>query len=125
MCNNKLRHLCHRVVILAILCAAHANAESLIDPTQPPNAVSGIKGTHGASSLPRWVLNTIVIATDRRVATINGKRVVVGDQISGATVLAIEPSWVKLQLVKSSRTLTLQLLPNEFKRMAETDPDEN
>jgi len=88
--------------------------EGLIDPTQPP-------GVHlpgkiaGTKSAPQWVLTSTLIAPARRLATINGKTVSVGERIGGARVMRIEPARVSLR--KGTRQIVVQLSPRDFKRM--------
>lgn len=106
------------VILLAVIGYGYAHAEILPDPTQPPGVVGNSKVEQYKKTQPRWMLTSILIAAERRTATINGKRIAVGDDINGATVLVIEPSQVILQPKKSKHTLTLQLLPRDFKRMA-------
>ena len=75
---------------------ALARADELIDPTRPPDIVplsagdlSGFGGT--------FVLNSILISPQRRVAIVNGVRVKEGDQVDGAEVLEIFRSGVRLK----------------------------
>lgn len=125
MSKSNVNFLRYGVIFLAVGMLGRGVAETLGDPTQPPNTTSLSPGQRTAKPLPRWSLTATFIASDRRVATINGKRVTVGEQIGGATVLAIEPSWVSLQAPNSRKTLTVQLLPKEFKRMVQREADEN
>ncbi len=108
-------------IFLAVLAGRTVYAEILSDPTLPPGGESSHKGSQHVTVQPRWMLTAILIATERRTATINGKRVDVGDDINGARVLAIEPNQVTLQPAKNNKTVNLQLLPNDFKRMAGKD----
>ena len=93
----------------------HVSAFSaqLSDPTRPPDRYPGAAG-HGTKAAPVWILSSTLIAPTRRLATINGKTVEVGDRIRGAEVLRIEPAQVSLR--NGSKLLLLRLAPRDFKR---------
>lgn len=91
-----------------------AVAEVLNDPTRPPGVkLSGQLA--GTKSAPRWVLSSTLIAPARRLATINGKTVSVGEDIAGAKVVTIEPARVSLR--EGNRHFVVELAPRDFKRM--------
>lgn len=102
------------MVLLTIFCHNSAISEVLQDPTRPPEYKNTIKGA-GTKAAPRFVLSSTLIAPGRRLATINGKTVAVGEQVAGAQVVAIEPSRVALR--DGSREIILELLASDFKRM--------
>ena len=80
------RMVCHALFGLLLLGAADGVAadEILRDPTQPYR-VSATQ-TRGA---PLFKVNAIFVSDERRIAIVNGQRVAVGGQVSGATVVAI------------------------------------
>ena len=101
------------LLYMIVFCQVNANAETLVDPTMPP----GIEFTQhraGIKTAPKWVLTSTLIASTRRVATINGKTVSVGDRIGGARVIQIEPSQVALR--QGTRHIVVKLSPRDFKR---------
>lgn len=102
------------LVLLTIFCHNSAISEVLQDPTRPPEYKNTIKGA-GTKAAPRFVLSSTLIAPGRRLATINGKTVAVGEQVAGAQVVAIEPSRVALR--DGSREIILELSVSDFKRM--------
>lgn len=61
-----------------------SGAELLGDPTRPY-----FEPPVGASQTTFLKVSAIFISKDRRVAIVNGQRVVVGDQIGGASVVEI------------------------------------
>lgn len=102
-------------VFIATVCVA----EQLADPTQPPGISSTAGNSKVVNNAPSWILHSTLIAGDRRVATINGQTVSVGAQVDGATVLLIEPGYVRLRIGKQERQL--ELLPKEIKYVAQGD----
>ena len=92
-----------------------SQAEVLVDPTRPANYRQ--KGTNalGTKAAPKWVLSSTLISPARRLATINGKTVAVGEQIGTAKVVAIESASVAIR--DGNKEIILELLPSNFKRM--------
>jgi MSHA biogenesis protein MshK len=102
------------LVFMTIVWHAYANAEVLIDPTQPPGLP--MSGKHaGIKSAPRWLLTSTLIAPARRLATINGKIVSVGERVGDARVMTIEPARVLLR--EGKKDIVVELSPRDFKRM--------
>jgi hypothetical protein len=89
-------------------------AEVLKDPTQPPSYKNSGISLYGTKAAPTWVLSSTLIAPARRLATINGITVGVGQRVAGAKVVAIEPSRVALR--KGDKEIILELLPEDIKR---------
>ncbi len=99
--------------------AVHAQAHrpvagpALPDPTRPPGKSLAGHGT-GARGVARWVLSSTLISPDRRLATINGRIVAVGQRVvGGAVVEEIQPAQVRLRL--RSRHFYVKLLPGGVK----------
>jgi hypothetical protein len=61
------------------------------------------------------VLSSTLIAPGRRLATINGQRVAVGERIGQARVTAIEAD--RVALTEGNKEIIVELLPVNFKRM--------
>lgn len=68
-----------------------AQAQMLRDPTRPPGSTAS--SHHGG-----LVVTSILIAKDRRLATVNGKILAVGDEIMGARVAGIQPNLVQFRI---------------------------
>jgi hypothetical protein len=102
------------LICLTIFWQVNAYSEELMDPTQPPGINFAKKGA-GTKSAPRWILSSTLIAPSRRLATINGKTVGVGEQINGAKVTAIESARVTLH--DGGKLVVVELSPRDFKRM--------
>jgi len=75
------------------------------DPTRP----SGWSDGGGSTVNQGLVLQGTTISANRRVAVINGQRLVVGDRVQGATVVEVQPFQVRLQ--RAGRDITLRLTP--------------
>lgn len=76
--------------------------EILRDPTRPYSAPVPLE-----VSPARFEVNAIINSDKRRLAIVNGRRVGVGDEIDGATVLAISKSDIVLEIDGQEQTLTL------------------
>ena len=102
------------LIYLTIVWHTSVHAEGLIDPTRPPSHSMPGKST-GIKSAPRWLLTSTLIAPARRLATINGATVSVGERVNGARVLTIEPARVLLRAGK--KDVVVELSPRDFKRL--------
>ncbi len=87
-------------------------AFGLTDPTRPTDPATYF-GTGKPVNASGWLLQSILFASDRRIAVINGSRVQEGDRIGSARVLRIRDSQVLLDT--GGRNLTLHLLPETVK----------
>jgi MSHA biogenesis protein MshK len=84
------------VVLTALLLLSTSTglqAQALIDPTRPSNAVAA----EHLDTVPSQQLQSILIAAGRRVAVVNGEVVRVGGQLGDATVVKIEPTAITLR----------------------------
>ncbi len=98
---------------LLICClAAFGDACAVTDPTRPTDPAAFF-GTRTAADGSAWSLQSILLASDRRIAVINGKRVQEGDRVGSARVIRIRDSQVLLET--GGRRLTLHLLPKTVK----------
>lgn len=98
-------------IFFAILTAS-AFGNLPADPTRPPSAqeIRAFLGQESNAAEPqaqRWQLQSILIADQRRIAIINGRRVSEGDRIDAAEVLTIEPGRVELRHRSETIILTL------------------
>ncbi|MDY6943281.1 MAG: hypothetical protein SVU69_09750 [Pseudomonadota bacterium] len=88
-------------MLLVLGCWSGAGyATDLQDPFQPPTAGR-------TAPTPAWVLQSILISAERRVAIINGQSALEGEHVSGAQVVAIEPNLVRIR--KGGRDMMLTL----------------
>jgi len=99
---------------LTIFWHGSAFSGQLSDPTRPAGMPSAGKRP-GIKTAPRWVLSSTLIAPMRRLATINGKTVRVGDKVNAAEVVHIAPDRVALRI--GSKRLVLRFGPRDYKRI--------
>lgn len=98
-----------RSLLAAAMLAASALAgaqSGLVDPTRP-TALAAPEPEEAASG-PRWRLQSTLVADSRRLAVINGKTVVQGDRIDGATLREVRREGVTLEI--EGRRIELRLL---------------
>jgi MSHA biogenesis protein MshK len=87
--------------------------DSLPDPMRPASAPSdGV-----TSAVQGLVLQSVLIAPQRRLAVINGRTLAIGERIDGATVVDIQAHEVVLK--RASGDLTLRLVPRYVSRRAD------
>jgi MSHA biogenesis protein MshK len=106
------------MMTLALALPAHAADvfDSLPDPTRPASAPS--EGV--TSAVQGLVLQSVLIAPQRRLAVINGRTLAIGERIDGATVVDIQAHEVVLK--RASGDLTLRLVPRYVSRSTNTTP---
>lgn len=92
--------------------------DSLPDPTRPSGWSSG--GDRVATGVHGLVLQSVLIAPQRRLAVINGKTLAVGERIGDVTVTAIQPHEVVVK--RASGELTLRLVPRYISRSTNATP---
>ncbi len=76
--------------------------EILRDPTRPYTPQPGF-----VTAAPTFSVNAIIVSDDRRLAIVNGKRVTVGAEIDGATVVSIAKQELVLEFKGEQLTLGL------------------
>jgi MSHA biogenesis protein MshK len=92
--------------LATMLAAASAGAQVLTDPTRPPAYVEpGGAPQQGA----RTQLQSVLIATGRRIAVINGSAVPLGGTVGDARVVKITESEVVLR--RGEETEVLKMFP--------------
>ena len=79
---------------LLLLGASSADAQEVLrDPTRPfdakPVTTGGGARASSTSSVSTYSVTAIFTSDSRRVAVVNGRRVIVGDKVDGATVVEI------------------------------------
>ena len=93
------------LVVITLLPLNVVLAKKLLDPTRPPGAT-----THQNSSSVKkltWHLTSTLIASERKVATINGKLIRQGEQVNGARLIDIQ-AW-NVTLLKNNKTFKVYL----------------
>lgn len=89
-------------ILLALLaCGATSSVWAYSDPTRPPGF------GEQRSKKTAFKLNSILVSEGRKVAIINGKAVSEGERVSGAKVLSISKTVVKI----NQRGKILELKP--------------
>jgi hypothetical protein len=97
-------------VFILCLLPLTAYADTLVDPTRPASyrAQNTVQQQYATPQTQReWILNTTIISPTQRLAIINGKRLSLGDDINGATLLEIGHQKVKLRYEGKVVTLAL------------------
>ncbi|OUR72048.1 hypothetical protein A9Q92_07735 [Methylophaga sp. 42_8_T64] len=101
-------------LLLSLVLATIANttlAEPLIDPTMPAHykAASGVRADSVVvdSIAPSWILNSTLISPQHKIAIINNRQLIVGEEIDGAVIKEISHQNVKLQYQEQLITLDL------------------
>src|SRR4051812_10334703 len=97
---------------MSLLMPTAAQAAPFADPTRPPNIVDS--GSAGLPAVgPR--LESVLIASDRRVAVISGQQVRLGDKFGDGRVVRITASEVVIRTADAMETL--KLFPEAEKRL--------
>lgn len=99
------------VKVLCAVCAGiiammPAFAQQLQDPTRPPV----IMGQDAEAVAQGPVLQSVLIAPDRRMAIISGQTVKLGDRFNGATLISVSETQVVLR--NGHELQTLKLFPD-------------
>ncbi|MGD2111867.1 MAG: general secretion pathway protein GspB [Gammaproteobacteria bacterium] len=97
------------LALCALLAAPPAGAGALVDPTRPAS-LDPTATLHTGAPRRGWTLDSTLVAPDRRIAVINGKRVAEGESVDGAQVIQIRQLDVLLQA--GGRRVKLRLLPD-------------
>lgn len=96
-----------------LLCSLLGSAQAqLDDPTRPPGYHLATPG--GKKTSNQFRLSSVYISAQRKTATLNGRRVEVGDTVNGAKVEAILPGEVRLS--QNQKIITVRLIPNSIKK---------
>jgi len=103
-----------RLLLLPLLFAAQVVAAQTPDPMRPPIALP--EPSTAAVAPTTLVLNSTLIAKQRRIATINGQRYFVGDRVGDGRLVAIQPTAVVIE--QDGRRVRLELLPSPIRKPA-------
>jgi MSHA biogenesis protein MshK len=80
----------YRSYMAAVSCLFSASTLALEDPTKPPSF-----GVQQSKNIP-YLLSSLLVSEDRKVAIINGQTVSEGERVDGATVISISKAVVWL-----------------------------
>ena len=114
------------LLVFALLCglgmvrSAHAE---LGDPTRPPNLANVAVETLDSGDAP-FRLSSIPMAPERQVAIVNGARVEVGDEVSGATEIEINTQAVLLEMAGEEIELRISGEPVKVAAKSADEEDE-
>jgi hypothetical protein len=101
--------VCKALLGLALLATAQlAFGQQLGDPTQPTALNEPAAAGPAQRAGPRWRLQSTLVADNRRLAVINGRRVAAGDTVDGATVREVRQEGVTLEV--DGRRIELRML---------------
>ena len=104
------RHAILVVSAVLLLGPLLADAQEVLrDPTRPYNAARVSAPTTGGTGGGSFKVTAIFTSEMRRVAIVNGQRVVEGDRVGGATVTEILANGIKLNL--NGKAITRRVLP--------------
>jgi MSHA biogenesis protein MshK len=112
-------HLTATVALLLTASVHTAWAETLPDPTRPPAflfAPADGDGPPADASGGGLVLQSVLIAPNRRSAIIGGRTLSIGDRLGDFTLVRVSEGEVQLRGPEGSRTL--KLFPAVTKRLA-------
>ena len=87
--------------------------EVLRDPTRPYSARAVTSPTGGGKAVSTYKVTAIFTSDMRRVAVVNGQRVIEGDRVDGATVVEILADSLRLNL--GGKVITRRVLPYGFR----------
>jgi hypothetical protein len=85
-------------------------AKPYVDPTRPPGAIVQKKSGTSVSKRTPWRLSSTLIASERKIATINGLLLRQGERVNGATLVNIE-SW-NVTLEKNNKKFKIYMFKN-------------
>jgi len=118
--SSRRAALTRLVVLTFCFWSATGNAEQLRDPMRPPSAGSLTSWSSATPEDSGPQLQAIRFSGRERSATIDGRRVMIGDKIGGARVVLITRNAVVLE--EGGVSQTLKLFPDFGKRFVTPNP---
>ena len=122
--NMRVMHSLYYVLMMGLVLASAlpARAADLFDGLPDPTRPASVPGA--GESAPRavhgLVLQSVLIAPQRRLAVINGRTLAVGESVDGVTVVDIQAHEVVVK--RASGELTLRLVPRYVSRSTNVPP---
>jgi MSHA biogenesis protein MshK len=111
-------HLSRTLLALVLLAALPAHAQGLNDPTRPPREILGDTGEVSDAAAGGSPAQVVVISSDRRQATINGRTVSLGGRYGDATLVRISDEEIVLQKADSMEIIRLYSSVNRKMRLS-------
>ncbi len=102
--------MCKLIMCMILMYVSTCVASTMVDPTRPAIYKSSSDNLDKKEALPvevNWVLNSILISPQRKVAVINGKQVVEGGTIDQYQVKKIDAYEVTLSGSSGNQVLKL------------------
>lgn len=112
-------HLSAGLFCLALAASLQAQAQAMSDPMRPPREILGGGGEAPDSAASTSPAQVVIISSDRRQATINGRTVALGGRYGDATVVRISDAEIVLQKPDSTEVIRLYSSVNRRMRSAE------
>ena len=104
-------------MLLVALLAVPVAAQGLSDPTRPPREILGETGDASEAMVSASPAQVVVISSDRRQATINGRTVDLGGRYGNATLVKISDDELVLQRADSMEVIRLYSSVNRKMRL--------
>ena len=101
------------------LLAVPAHAQSLADPTRPPNVAPAGAGNAQPAAGSSQRLESILISPNRKLAVIDGRTVTLGSKVDEATVVQIAETRVTLR--QGAELKMLELYPGIERKPANAE----
>jgi MSHA biogenesis protein MshK len=111
-------HLNGSLLLITLLAAPPVQAQGLNDPTRPPREVLGDAPGVADAAPGGSPAQVVVISSDRRQATINGRTVALGGRYGDATLVRISDAEIVLQKGDSTEIIRLYSSVNRKMRLS-------
>jgi hypothetical protein len=111
-------HLSRILLPIVVLAALPAYAQGLNDPTRPPREILGDAGEVPDALAGGSPAQVVIISSDRRQATINGRTVSLGGRYGDATLVRIGDEELVLQKADSTEIIRLYSSVNRKMRLS-------
>jgi MSHA biogenesis protein MshK len=85
------------MLIFCMLIVSPVFAVQYLDPTRPPGATILKQLAYPIAKPSGWLLSSTLIASERKLATINGKIVRKGERVNGAVLVDVQALNVTLR----------------------------
>lgn len=105
--------------VVAVLLPGWCCAESLPDPTRPPDAASAAPAP-GEKAAAEWTLQSVMISPGRMAAIVNGQYVLLGETVGNARLVKVSEGEVVLQA--GDKRIPLRLFPGVEKSLRGKKP---
>lgn len=102
------------LLAIGIALAGTAEAAGPSDPTRPPNVATTTAEGQSNVNAVRLVLQSVLVAPDRRVAVVSGVPLAIGDEVQGHRLLRVTEAEVVLK--GPAGPVTLKLYPDIERR---------